>query len=204
MNFLNPIGFVFIGLIPVLVLLYLRRVRRRAVRVPALMFWQRAMGEQPRRAWLGKLRRWLSLLVQLLILLLIMLALTRPVPKSNLAKFSDVAASTVVVIDARARMHAVEPDGQSRFAKALSAARQTVAQAREGASVAVLLAGPTPEVISSFTTDPVALGGQLATLSPTDAAGSLEATLALARKLLATRPGSHRIPAPAQVWAQCG
>jgi len=192
MTFLNPIGLIFFVLAPILVLLYLRRVRRRAVAVSSLMFWQRAMGTQRHRAWFGKLRRWFSLLFQLLILLVLVLALSRPAPKPGLAKLAE-ASSTVLVIDARARMQATEPDGQTRFAKAIAAARQALAGIREGSSTAVLLAGPMPQVISPFVEDPIPLYEKLGQLLPTDAAGDLRPTLELAQELIATRPGSRRI-----------
>ena len=192
MTFLNPIGFIFLTLAPVLVLLYLRRVRRRAVAVSSLMFWQRALGEQRHRAWFGKLRRFYSLLFQLLVLLLLVFALSRPAPRPGLAKLAE-SGSTVLVIDARARMQAKEPDGQTRFAKAILRARQALSGMREGSSTAVLLAGAMPEVVSPFVEDPIPLNEKLGQLSPSDAAGDLGATLSLAQELIATRPGSRRI-----------
>ena len=90
-------------------------------------------------------------------------------------------------------MQAVEPDGVTRFDKALRLVRQAASTAREGASVALLVARPAPEVISPFCTDPSVLGERLADLTATDAGGSLGPTLALARKLAGTRPGKRRI-----------
>lgn len=193
MNFLNPIGWIFLSLAPLVVLLYLRRVRRRAVPVPTLLFWRRAMGEQRHRAFLGKLRQWFSLLLQLLILLLLILALVRPEP----ARLAVAGQSTLIVIDTRARMQALEPDGESRFAKALALARQTAARAHEGGSVAVLAvgtrAGAGAEVVSPFSADPSPLLHRLETVAPTDATGDLAPALALGRELLAARPGAHRL-----------
>lgn len=194
MTFLNPIGWIFLGLVPVLVALYLRRVRRRLAPVSTLLFWQRARGEKMHRAWFGRLRQWLSLLLQLLILLLLILALVRPEPGGREAgKVVPAAESTVLVIDGRARMQAREPDGETRFAKALKLARKTVAAARENFSVAVLVARPAPEVVSPFSTDAAVLAGRLGTLMATDAGGSLEPALALAKELAATRPGRSRV-----------
>ena len=192
MMFLNPIGWYFLALAPVLVLLYLRRIRRRSVPVSTLLFWRDALGKTMHRAWFGSLRRWASLLLQLVVLALIILALLRPEPKSP-GGIAPVALSTVLVLDGRARMTAVEPGGVSRFEKALRAAREIVAAAREGASVALLLARPGPETISPFCSDPVVLTSRLSGLGPTDAGGTLEPALALARELAATRPGRTRI-----------
>ena len=189
MSFLFPLGWIFAALVPVIIALYLRRVRRKHVVVPTLLFWQRALGEQSRRAFLGRLRQLLSLLLQLLIFTLILLALVRPEP----AGFSRHGHSTVIILDSRARMQAMEPDGKTRFAKAVALAKQTAANAREGASVAVLSAHAQPEVVAPFSTDPAQLLRHLDALQPTDDSGDLKEAVALARELLAARPGNHRL-----------
>ncbi len=192
MSFLNPIGWAFLCLAPALVVLYLRRTRRRAATVSTLLFWQRALGENPRRAWLGKLRQWLSLVLHLLVLLLMILALARP-------RFGETAAapqSAVIVLDARARMQAVEPGGETRFAQALKLAHRAAAEARDGSEIAVLTAGAAPQAVSPFSSDPSALAKKLDALAPSDAHGDLAPALALAQELLATRPGgsgAHRV-----------
>ena len=191
-TFLNPWGWFFLGLAPVLVLLYLRRARRRTMEVSTLMFWQRALGESLHRAWFGRLRQWFSLLLHLLILALGVLALVRPEPKNG-ARIAPVAQSTVIVLDARARMQAVELDGENRFSKALKLVRQAVATAREGSSIAVLVARPAPEVISPFCTDPAVLSTRLTGLTATDAGGDLSPTLALAHDLARASTGKCRI-----------
>lgn len=189
MSFLFPLGWLFAALVPVIVALYLRRVRRRQVVVPTLIFWQRALGEQNRRAFLGRLRQLLSLLLQLVIFTLILLALVRPEP----ANFSRHGHSTVIILDSRARMQAVEPNGETRFAKAVALAKQTAANAREGASIAILSAHAQPEVVAPFSSDPSQLLRHLDALQPTDDSGNLADAVALARELLAARSGAHRL-----------
>lgn len=189
MSFLFPLGWLFAALLPVVVALYLRRVRRRQVVVPTLIFWQRALGEQSHRAFLGRLRQWLSLLLHLIIFALILLALVRPEP----AGFSSHGHSTVIILDSRARMQAIEPNGESRFAKAIALAKQTAANARDGASVAILTAQAQPEVVSPFSSEPSQLMERLSALHPTDASGDLSGAITLARELLAARPGTHRL-----------
>ena len=79
------------------------------------MFWQRVLMENRRRALFQRLRQLLSLLLHLLIFTLILLALARP----ELSRLVRSGASTVLILDARARMQAVEDDGETRFTKAL-------------------------------------------------------------------------------------
>jgi len=185
MNFLFP-ATLFLGLLaPVIGALYLRRPRRREQEVSTLLFWQRALDRQPARQFLGRLRNPLSLLLQLLILLLLLLALARPEAGRPVG-----GRSTVVVLDARARMQA---DGGGVFRAAVAAAQGVVSQAGPDNEIALLAAEGSSQIVSPFSADGKDLRGRLAALSPSDAGGGLEGTLALAHSLLAGKPGEKRL-----------
>lgn len=191
MTFLHPWSFSFLGLIPVIVLLYLLKVKRRTAPVSTLMFWQRVLVENRRRALFQRLRQVLSLLLHLLIFALILLALARP-EAARLLRAGN--ASTVVVLDLRARMGAVEDDGETRFAKAK---RQLAAHARHASPRHVMalltVGGENANVLAPFTDDEKAIRQAVENLAPTDAAGDLAAAVRLAEELLAARPGEKRI-----------
>ena len=200
MTWLQPWAVWALAGVPVILLLYFLRLKRRAVSVSTLMFWQRVMQESSRRALFQRLRHLLSLLLHLLIFLLLVAALARPV----LDRFIREGASTVLVLDARARMQAVEPDGTKRFEKALRLARDYARQAGGQRQFALLTVGAKAAVAVPFTADekPLLQGIDRATV--TDAAGDLDGALALAESLLAARGGSRRIvvltdrPAPSR------
>jgi len=183
MSFLFPAAFFLLVLGLGIVALYLRRNRRRQVEVSSTLFWQRVLDRQPNRRFLGKLRQPFSLLLQLLIFLLLLLALAKP-------EFFRLQGqrSTVVVLDTRARMQAGET-----FTHALAVARQVVAQAGPGEEIALLDLGGQSTVVSPFSTRAKVLRERLATLSPTDGGGEAEPILALAEKLLASRPEPRRL-----------
>src|SRR5687768_4687139 len=125
MTFLNAWALGFAAVAPLIVLLYLLKLRRRPVTVSTLMFWQRVLQESRRRALFQRLRQLLSLLLHLLIFALILGALARPV----LDRFVREGSSTVLILDTRARMQALEPDGVSRFEKARTLATSYLRQA---------------------------------------------------------------------------
>ena len=56
MNFLFPGAFFLSALALVIVALYLRRPRRRALEVSTLLFWRRVLEREPHRRFLGRLR----------------------------------------------------------------------------------------------------------------------------------------------------
>jgi hypothetical protein len=144
---------------------------------------------QRRRAFFQRLRQLLSLLLHLLIFALILGALLRP----TFDRFVRDGASTVVILDTRARMQATEPDGQTRFAKARSEALALTRQASAQRQFALIDAGAAPTVIAPFTDDETALRQALEAARPTDATGSLDAAVHLADQLLQSRKGDRRI-----------
>ena len=190
MTFLNTWALAFTAIAPVIVLLYLLKLKRQPMTVSTLMFWQRVLQEsQRRRAFFQRLRQLLSLLLHLLIFALILGALLRP----TLDRFVRDGASTVVIIDTRARMQATEPGGQTRFAKARAEALALTRQASPQRQFAIISTHATPTVIAPFTDDETTLRHALDTLTPTDATGSLDPAIHLADQLLAARKGDRRI-----------
>lgn len=179
MNFLFPVT-LFLGLLlPVIAALYLRRPRRREMVVSTLQFWQNLLERAPHRRFLGRLRNPFSLLLQVLIFLLLLLALARPdwgrVPGGQ---------STVIVLDARARMQA---DDGATFQAAVNAARGLVARAGPDHEIALLAAEGSSRIVSPFSRDARDLRERLDALTPSDAGGDLTGTLTLAASLLKGR-----------------
>ena len=189
MTWLQPWAAWALAGVPVILLLYFLRLKRRPASVSTLMFWQRVMQESSRRAFFQRLRHLLSLLLHLLIFLLLIGALARPV----LDRFIREGASTVLVLDARARMQAVEPDDTTRFEKALRLARDYARQAGGQRQFALLTVGAKTAVAVPFTNDakPLLQGIERATV--TDATGDLASALSLAESLLGARDGGRRI-----------
>jgi len=189
MSFLAPWAAWFLAGLPVIVLLYLLKLKRRAVTVSTLMFWQRVMQESRRRALFQRLRNVLSLLLHLLIFLLILGALAKP----TFDHFVQAGSSVVLIIDGRARMQAVEEDGESRFEKARRLASAYVRQAGGLRQVALLQAHTSPQVVVPFSADEKPLRAALDDLRPTDAGGDLESAIHFADELLASRKGAREI-----------
>ncbi len=189
MTWLQPWAAWFLAGLPIIVLLYLLKVRRRPVTVSTLIFWQRVVQEHRRRALFHRLRSLFSLLLHLLIFALIIAALARP----TLDRFVREGTSTVIVLDVRARMQATEADGETRFAKAVRGALAAILDASPGRQFAVLTAGPQAAVPSPFSGNERALRTVVEKLEPTEAGGSLDPALDLAASLLATRQGARQI-----------
>ncbi len=189
MNFLAPWAFGFAAIAPVIVLLYLLKLRRRSVNVSTLLFWQRVLEESRRRAFFQRLRNVFSLLLHLLIFALILLALAKPV----FDRAVRAGVSTVLVVDTRVRMQASEPGGESRFEQARKLADNYLRQAGPLREMAILVGGAESRVVAPFSDDDDLLREVLGKEKPSDAGGELTGALNLADNLLASRAGKRRI-----------
>jgi hypothetical protein len=182
MTLLNPGGLAFLGLAPLIILLYLLKQRRQPARVSTLMFWQRVTAESRRRALWQRLRRLLSLLLQLLIFALILLALARPEGKSFHG--DDVPGQlTIVILDCRARMQATMASGGTRFDQARQVAASYLRRATARNPVALLAMEGSPRVAVGSSGDERTLLDGLDALRPTDAGGSMDDALRLAHAM---------------------
>jgi hypothetical protein len=88
----------------VMVALYILKLRRRVVAVPFSPLWQRILRDKEATSLFSKLKRLLSLLLQLALLALLVLALGDPRAAATLIKGRNV----VVLVDASASMQATD------------------------------------------------------------------------------------------------
>src|SRR5438046_9957111 len=113
MNFLSPAAFAFAAAIPVVIVFYLLK-RKRVVRlVSSTLLWQKFLAETQASAPFQKLRKNWLLILQIILLALAVLALTRP----YFATKAKPAQLRVVILDASASMQATDQN-PARFEKA--------------------------------------------------------------------------------------
>ena len=163
MGFLFPWAAGFAALIPVVIALYLLRQRRRRIVVPSITRWRASHEPAPSRMAWGRVRSWRSLLLNLLILILILLALLRPEFSSWLKP-----EPTIVVLDSRLRMQATGADGSSAFERARATASGLAAQASEARPISILT---TEGVGSPLTADARRAAEAVGAAQLTDAGG---------------------------------
>ena len=191
MFLLNPAALIFAVLVPLIVALYLLKLRRQPARVSTLMFWQRVTADTRRRALFQRLRQVLSLLLQLLIFALLLFALARPEWRSFHG--TEAGRATVVVLDARARTQTTTESGGTRFAAMRAAAESYLRRASARSPVALLTEDGGARVVVGLTDEEKTLLAGLDSVKATDAGGRIEEAVTLAGELLAGRAGEKRI-----------
>lgn len=103
------------------VVFYILKLRRRPIAVPFSHIWERILRDKEATSWFSQLKRLLSLLLQLALLTLLIMALGDPRLSQNLVEGRNV----LVLIDTSASMKAI--DGGEGAVTRLDAGRKEVA-----------------------------------------------------------------------------
>ncbi len=187
MTFQNPGALLyFLPLGGVVILLYLLRMRRRDVRVPATFLWPERTDEVRANALFQKLRFSWLLILQLLALSLAVVAFAKPQTKQR----GLAGEVTVLVIDTSASMSATDVK-PSRFANAKKQAEEAIRSAGASDRIALIEAGPTPRVLFPLSSDPSKQLRALDGLKPTDAEADVGDALRLAAALVGSIDGAR-------------
>jgi hypothetical protein len=161
------------------VVFYILKLRRRAVPVPFSRIWDSVLRDKQATELFSKLRRMLSLLLQLALLALLVLALGDPKPKEDLR----AGRHLVLLLDASASMKAVDVK-PSRLGAAKVEAEKLVRALGASDRAIVVQMGSVPTPRSSMSGDRVELLQAITRVSASDTRADLEAALAFGRDSL--------------------
>jgi hypothetical protein len=148
MSFLAPAAFALAALIPVVIALYLLRLRRTEQIVSSVYLWRRMVRDVEANAPWQRLRRNLLLILQLLVLAALILALARPFTWAK----GGGGQAAILILDTSASMASsdVEP---SRLEAAKGQALSWVDSLPEEVRVTVIAASDGARVLASSSRD---------------------------------------------------
>jgi len=183
MSFANPIAwFLALAAGPIIVF-YILKLRLRRVPVSTNLFWQQIYDEKPPRSIWQHLRHLLSLLAQLLLVALLVAAVTDPFFAWQLRE----ARRVVLVVDNSASMRAADI-APTRLQAALDSGTSIVEGLRFRDEMAIVLAGPRPEVVVGMNGHVPTLKEALRRIQPSDNPTDVRSALDLARQLIGDHP----------------
>ncbi|MCC5823571.1 MAG: VWA domain-containing protein [Phycisphaerales bacterium] len=187
MSFLAPLTGLFAGVLGItgLLLLHALKLRRRPVRVSSTLLWMNAAKDLEVNIPFRAPRMTLLFLLQLLAVILLALALARPV----VGAAERIPGRLIVVIDASASMNAADagPEGMTRLERAKALAVDRLGSMRRGSAVpeiAVVRASLDPRmVVAPRRSIENAIAG-IRTIEPTDQPLDLDNLRAMLNALL--------------------
>lgn len=187
MSFLSPLALLGLLFLPVVLAMYLLKLRRDQQVVPSTLLWQRLLTDVEANAPWQKLRRSLLLLLQLLLVALLAILAARPF----LERPAGLAGDVVIVIDTSASMAAtdVPPD---RLSEAKRQVFEALKELPADGTVSVIAAGGAARVVVNGTSDLGRVRAAIEGITVSAASGDLGDALVLA-DALASRAGDADI-----------
>lgn len=194
MRLQNPAGLLWaIPVLGAILVLYLLRMRRRDVRIPASFLWRAQPEEIRANSLFQRLRPNPLMFVQMVAAMVLVLLLARP----QCAQDGLIGETTVLVLDVSASMNTRE-SGSTRFGEGLRVAAEAIASAKPGDRIAIIEAGTIPRVVSPLTNDPSRAKLALESVKPSDGESDVGEALRLA-SALATSLGKGSNDAGARI-----
>src|SRR5919205_4252981 len=168
MPFLAPLALAGLAFLPLVVAMYLLKLRRDERPVSSTLLWQRLVADVEANAPWQRLRRSLLFLVQLLLMVVLALLAARPF----MERPAGLARDLVVILDTSASMGSpdVAPD---RLSAARDAVKEALRDLPAGGKVSVIEAGRTARVLVTGTTDIGRVRGAIDSIKPSVSRGDL-------------------------------
>jgi len=185
-GFLAPGALALAAIVPVIVAMYLLKLRRTEQAVSSLYLWRRMVRDLEANAPWQRLRRNLLLILQLLFLGALILALARPFTWGSEASSGQVV---ILILDTSASMSAIDvPPSRLESAKAL--ARQWVDSQPNSTRFTLITAGAGAQVLVASSQDRHQVHRALDGIQATAGGGDLAAAIELASAVAARQPDS--------------
>ena len=187
MSFATPYAMLWLAAIVPVVGFYILKVRLRRVPVSTLVFWRQIYDEnRPRSIW-QRLRHWLSLLAQIVLVLLLVGALADPFFAWETRQLRRI----VLIVDNSASMNATDVS-PSRLAAAKNEALRVIGTMRFRDELAVVAAGGAPRVVCGFSSHGRTLAHAVEEVAATDNPTRVIEAVELAHRLLGERADEHQ------------
>lgn len=176
--FIRPEMLAFLGFIPVVILLYLLKLRRTEIVIPSTMLWIKSLQDLTANAPFQRLRKNLLLFLQLLALALMALALARPFMRAEGTRGGNLC----VIIDRSASMQTKEAE-IPRLTLAKQQALDLVERMASGDRMMVVSFADTAVVCCELTDDRRRLRNAIDGIVPSDGPSNIRDVMMIARSL---------------------
>jgi hypothetical protein len=179
--------FALLALIPVIVLLYLLKLRRTRIVIPSTLLWTSSIEDLTANAPFQRLRRNLLMFLQIVILLFIIAALARPFFATQAATGRNLC----LIIDRSASMKTRE-DGGTRLQLAQNAALEIVQGLSDSDRAMVIAFGKKTDVLCELTNNRWKLRDAVLGITARDTTTQIKDVMLIARSLA---PDNRDLPA---------
>ncbi|MEA5085416.1 MAG: BatA and WFA domain-containing protein [Lachnospiraceae bacterium] len=177
MNFINPLGFLALIGIPLIVLMYILKQKFQKHEVSSMMLWKKVLEQSEGQKWRQKLRRNILMFLQILSVLLVALALANPFILAQ-AQREDY----VLVLDASLSMQATD-ENPTRFEKAKEDINKLIDNTPNNTMFSLVVLDDSPSVLVNRSTEKSVVKNSLMKIQPKSTGADEEALTSLLKVL---------------------
>jgi Ca-activated chloride channel homolog len=188
MNFLTPAALALAVLLPIIVAMYLLKLRRTEQVVSSVYLWRRMVRDVEANAPWQRLRRNLLMFLQLLFLLALILALAQPFTWAE----GIAGQAAIFIIDNSASMAATDTP-PSRLEAAKDQARRLVDGLPDDARVTIMSAAENTQVLAASTQNRRQIYQAIESIQPTAGTSNLTTAIELASAIASRQPDTEVI-----------
>jgi Ca-activated chloride channel homolog len=188
MSFLTPAAFALAALLPLIVIMYLLKLRRTEQTVSSVYLWRRMVRDIEANAPWQRLRRNLLMILQLIFLILLIFVLAQPFIWTE--GVSSQAA--IFIIDNSASMGSTDTP-PNRLEAAKAQARRLVESLPDDARVTIITAAESTQVLAASSQDRRQIYQSLESIQLTNGASNLSNALGLASAIASRQPDAEVI-----------
>jgi Ca-activated chloride channel family protein len=185
-SFLAPAALGLLALLPVIVAMYLLKLRRPEREIPSVYLWRRMVRDVEANAPWQKLKANLLLILQLLFLLALIAALARPFTWAEGAG----GQATILILDTSASMAATDV-APNRLQAAKDQARRLVDGLPQETRVTIVAAGREAQVLAASSRDRRQVHQAIERIQAEHAGSDLSVALELASAMAARQPDTE-------------
>jgi hypothetical protein len=179
MRFFSLWPFLFLLLIPPVVMLYFLKQKPEEKEVSSLYLWDKVYKSREVNTPWERFKKSLLLFLQLLALLALILALTDPFINLRGKDYQNV----ILVLDNTGSMGASYSKGITRFEEGKKRAEKFINSLRTGSKISIITNGNTPKVEVSGTSDKAEALLKLKNIQPMDLSGDINESVSLVKSM---------------------
>lgn len=176
MSFLQPLGFLALLAIPVLIIIYIIKSKYTEQVISSTYLWELSERFLKRKNPLKAITGILSLILQILAVIFIALAIAHPV-----FTIKSGAGDYCFILDSSASMN-IEASGKSRFDSAKNEIKRLINSSSDGSSYTLIIAGDVTDTVFRSVEDKKSAINQLEQLTASYSDGNLDSALMTAQK----------------------
>ena len=173
----------FLALVPVIILLYILKLRRTEIIIPSTFLWIKSLQDLTANAPFQRLRKNLLMFLQILAIILLALALARPFVQA----VSREGGNVCVIIDRSASMQTVE-NGKTRLDQAKAAALDMIDTLKGDDRMMIVSFDEKANVLCELTVDKYRLRRAINGIESADTRTKIRDVMLIARSLAPDNP----------------